>query len=144
MGTLQYGSTMVHEELFVADGLQVALLGRTAIGSLGLVSRVNVVHNEKYVTSHPNLFQGLRNAPGEYQIRLEEGAQPFALSTPRTVALPLLAKVKEELERMEKMGMITRVDGPTDWCARMVVVPKPDGKVRICVDLTKLNKSIRR
>ena len=36
------------------------------------------------------------------------------------------------------------MDGPTDWCSGMVVVPKPQGKVRICVDLTKLNERVRR
>ena len=40
--------------------------------------------------------------------------------------------------------MIARVDQPTLWCAGMVVVPKQNGKVRICVDLTKLNESVRR
>ena len=44
---------------------------------------------------------------------------------------------------MEKLGVITRVEEPTDWCAGMVVVPKDD-KVRICVDLTRLNESVRR
>ena len=33
---------------------------------------------------------------------------------------------------------------PTDWCSAMVVVPKNDGRVRICVDLTKLNESVKR
>ena len=42
------------------------------------------------------------------------------------------------------MAVISRVSEPTDWCAGMVVVPKPDGKVRICVDLTKLNQCVRR
>ena len=55
-----------------------------------------------------------------------------------------MPKVESELERMEKLGVITRVDIPTDWCAGMVVVPKPDGCIRICVDLTKLNQSLRR
>ena len=45
---------------------------------------------------------------------------------------------------MESMGVITRVNQPTEWCAGMVVVPKASGKVRICVDLTKLNESVRR
>ena len=45
---------------------------------------------------------------------------------------------------MEQLGVISKVDEPTDWCAGMVVVPKQDGKVRICMDLTKLNKSVCR
>ena len=35
------------------------------------------------------------------------------------------------------------MEQPTDWCAGMVVIPKPNGKVRMCVDLTKLNESVR-
>ena len=45
---------------------------------------------------------------------------------------------------MEELGVIARVTEPTDWCSGMVVVPKGDGKVRICVDLTRLNESVRR
>ena len=45
---------------------------------------------------------------------------------------------------MENMGVISRVDKPTNWCSGMVVVPKSDGSVRICVDLTKLNESVLR
>ena len=45
---------------------------------------------------------------------------------------------------MLETGVIKRADEPTDWCASMVVVPKPSGEVRICVDLTKLNANIKR
>jgi len=55
-----------------------------------------------------------------------------------------MPKVKEELQRMEKLGVISKVDIPTDWCAGMVLVPKPGGRIRICVDLTKLNDSALR
>ena len=43
---------------------------------------------------------------------------------------------------MEKLGVIRKVEEPTPWCAGMVVAPKSNGKVRICVDLTKLNESV--
>ena len=43
---------------------------------------------------------------------------------------------------MTKLGVISKVVEPTDWCAGMVIVPKPNGQVRICVDLAKLNASI--
>jgi hypothetical protein len=55
-----------------------------------------------------------------------------------------MEKAKKELQRMENMGVISRVDKPTNWCSGMVVVPKSDGSVRICVDLTKLNESVLR
>ena len=42
------------------------------------------------------------------------------------------------------MQIISKVDEPTEWCAGMVVVPKDNGKVRICVDLTNLSESILR
>ena len=63
---------------------------------------------------------------------------------PRRVAVPLLPKVKAELERLENQGVTFKVNEPTEWCAPMVVVPKPNGAVRICVDLTKLNESVCR
>ena len=36
------------------------------------------------------------------------------------------------------------VEEPTDWCSGMVVVPKSNGNVLICVDLTKLNENVQR
>ena len=81
---------------------------------------------------------------GEYTIRLNADAKLFTTSTPRRIALPLLPKVKSELEHMEKLGVIRRVNVPTKWCTGMVVVPKPDGQIRICVDLMKLNQNVQR
>ena len=57
---------------------------------------------------------------------------------------PLLPKVQEELEQMLANGIIEQVSEPTDWCAPMVPVPKPNGNVRICVDYKKLNESVKR
>ncbi len=143
-GALQHGCCTSSEDIFVVNNLQMSLLGCPAINSLRLVSRVNSVADQRLPYMHPDLFQCLGKIPGKYQIQLKDTAQPFALSTPRRVALPLQPKVKSELQRMEELGVISKVDEPTDWCAGMVVVPKQDGKVCICVDLTKLNESVRR
>ncbi|KAL7867549.1 hypothetical protein SRHO_G00089330 [Serrasalmus rhombeus] len=62
----------------------------------------------------------------------------------RRISLPLMPRVKEELNRMEQQGVISKVEQPTERCAPMVVVPKQTGKVRICTDLTELNKSVLR
>ena len=90
------------------------------------------------------IFKGLENLGGEYTIKLKPDAKPYSLFTSRHVPLPLQPKVKEELGKMESMGVISRVDEPTEWCAGMVVVPKRGGDIRICVDLKPLNTSVLR
>ena len=47
----------------------------------------------------------------------------------------------------KKYGQITRNTKPHSdpkWCSGIVPVLKPNGKVRICVDLIQLNKSVNR
>ncbi len=141
---LKRGSQETHEEVYVVEGLNKPLLGRPAIEGLGLLARVSAVTESSLVEQFPRLFQGLGKMKGDYTIRLKDGAKPFALSTPRRVAIPLLKPVQLELERMEKLGVITKVEEPTEWCSGMVVAPKANGRVRICVDLTRLNQSVCR
>ena len=50
----------------------------------------------------------------------------------------------EELQRMEKLGVISCVEGPTDWCSLCVVIPKKNGKIRVCIDYTKLKEQVKR
>ena len=145
LATLQKDQSKTQEQIYVVRELQKALLGRPAIESLGLLIRVDEVLSSKtvFVSKFPHLFTGLGCMKGAYHIDLRPDATLFALTVPHRVAIPLMEKVKTELQRMEKMGIISRVSEPTDWCAGMVVVPKPDRRVRICVDLTKLNQSVR-
>jgi len=48
--------------------------------------------------------------------------------------------VNEEVERILKSGLIHEVKYP-DWLANTVVVKKKNGKWRVCVDYTDLNKA---
>ena len=45
---------------------------------------------------------------------------------------------------MEEAGIIERVTGPIELCATMVPVQKSNGKLRICIDLRKLNSAVNR
>ena len=134
MGVIKRGEESSSQEIFVINGARLALLGRPAIETLKIVQTVNAVEAEGL---------GKLNWP-DCVIKLKPDAKPHAISTPRRVPVPLFSKVKEELSRMEQMEIISKVDEPTERRPRMVVVPKANGKVRICVDLTKLNESILR
>jgi hypothetical protein len=52
--------------------------------------------------------------------------------------------VKEELDSLEKLSILQKVTDPTEWVSSMVVVRKKNGRVRICIDPSDLNKAIQR
>ena len=148
----QFTGTLCHKEntssqtIYVIRGLKTNLLGLPAIISLCLLCRINEMtcDAQSIQVNFPSLFKGLGTLGDAYTIKLKEGAVPYSLFTPRNVAIPLREKVKTELNRMETNGIISRVTNPTSWCAGMVVVPKGDGSVRICVDLKPLNQNVLR
>ena len=143
-GRLSLHNREATDEIYV-PGLTRALLGRPAINRLHLIRRLaSVQKTQDPKEQFPSLFQGLGKLQQPYTTQLQEDAGPFALSTLRRVAIPLLQPVQQELEHMERIGVISRVNQPPEWCAGIEVVPKACGKVRICVDLTKLNESIQR
>ena len=79
------------------------------------------------------------------QIHLKPDARPFALRTCRQIAFALRSAVKAEIDATLKKGIWEAVgDRPAEWCHPLVCVPKPNGKVRLCVDLTKLNSQVER
>ena len=63
---------------------------------------------------------------------LKEGAQPVFLKA-RPIPYSLREKVEKELDRLQKDGVISRVDW-SDWATPIVVVPKPNGTIRLCGD----------
>ena len=44
----------------------------------------------------------------------------------------------------EELGVIEKTEGPTPWVSPVVVVPKKEGKVRVCIDMRQVNKAIKR
>ena len=144
-GTLSSKDKQVNEPVYIIQGLQTNLLGLPAITVLKLISRIDATSSteqQDWLAQYPSRFKGLGNLGDEYSIKMDEGAQPHALFTPRKVPIPMRAKIKEKLDRMEKARVISKVTEPTLWCARMVVVPKQDRAVGVCVDLKELNENV--
>ena len=144
--SLTFNHVTCTQKVFVVKDLKHNLLGLPAITSLSLISRMSTVHynTQDIKKNFSHLFQGLESLGDEYEIHLKEEAKPVSLHTARNIPLPLRSKVQQELKRMESMGVISPVTEPSPWCSGMVVVPKPSGQVRICVDLKKLNECVQR
>ena len=129
--------------------IKSSLLSRRACVELGLIRRVDKDVEEvttgptDFKAEFPALFSGLGKLKTECHITLRPDAKPFCLYNPRKIPHPLIPKVKSQIETMLLQGVISPVTEPTEWCAGIVPVLKPNGSVRICVDLTHLNKAVR-
>lgn len=54
----------------------------------------------------------------------------------------MLPKVKVELKKIELVGIIKNMEGPTQWVNQMAVVVKKNGSLRIFLDPRNFNKAI--
>jgi tRNA(Met) C34 N-acetyltransferase TmcA len=108
-GNLTHKSKSVAQQVFVVTGLKTNLLGLPAITALNLAARVDSTSSTPTNVHErfPAVFKGLGNLGEEYEFQLKPGVRPYSLFTPRHVPLPLRAKVKEELCRMESLGVIS-------------------------------------
>ena len=102
---------------------------------------------EGLVREFPSIFSGQVSAmEGElFKISLMENAQPFSVKAPRAVPFAYREKLQQELDSLQQQDIIAPVVQPTEWCAPIVVAPKKGtDDIRLCVDLSKLNRYVRR
>ena len=52
--------------------------------------------------------------------------------------------IRKEIYRLEKEGVIEKVNGPQEWASNLVVTPKKNGDVRLCLDARLVNTVIER
>ena len=62
---------------------------------------------------------------------LSKNAVPFRVRCARTVAIPLLSAVRENLTKLEKNDVIEKVTHPTDWVSPMVPVVNSSLRIRL-------------
>ena len=62
----------------------------------------------------------------------------------RKIPATIREKLKYEFVRLEKDGVIAKVDIPTEWVHSLVIVEKLNVTLRICLDPRNLNRAIKR
>ena len=77
------------------------------------------------------------------RLEVDENVKPVTTPT-RRVPTALKEKFKEELDRLETLGVIARVDKPTPWVSSVVVTTKKSGALRGCIDPKLLNAALKR
>ncbi|PIK49233.1 hypothetical protein BSL78_13857 [Apostichopus japonicus] len=136
----------------VVDGVVPCLLGLPSCEQLSLIKRVfktQELDSEEstaeldLLEKYKDVFTGLGSVTDvTHHITVDPTIAPV-VHPPRKVPVALRERIRKELNRMERMNVISRVREPTAWVNSMVTVIKPN-KIRICIDPRDLNKAIKR
>ena len=139
----------------VIDGPGDILLGKTSSELFGAIHfdttlRTNSVTNEDQafrlsLQQHfPAVFEGVGKLRGhQATIHIDPTVTPVA-QRPRRVPFALRPKVRDHLKDFMEKDIIEKVDGPSPWVSPVVVTPKPNGDIRLCVDMRRANEAIIR
>lgn len=118
------------------------LLGLKACVELKLISRGTEL-SVNHLNFDKSIFEGIGCLPNECNIQIDETVQPVVNAT-RKIPIKIRPRLKAELDNMEKLGIIQKEDGPTDWVSNIVVVEKPNKSLRVCLDPKNLNCAVKR
>ncbi|XP_026420211.1 uncharacterized protein LOC113316206 [Papaver somniferum] len=103
-------------------------------------SLISLLKENKYVFAW-----SLKDIPGIdptiacHRLDIRENYKPVR-QKPCKMAPERKANVAEEIERMLEAGIIRPVRYPK-WMENIIVVPKKNGKIRVCIDFTNFNKA---
>ena len=145
----KYKDNVENVKFFVVEPEVESVLSGNICVKLGLLKRVHQLIGDKppartvELDDYPELFKGLGCLPGTYHIELIDGVT-LVVHSPRKIPVPQREKVVEELKRMEQLGVIVRQEEPTGWVNSLVVVQKPSGALRLCIDPRDLNAAMKR
>jgi hypothetical protein len=146
--------TVYETEFVVVEEECNPLLGSKTVQQMDLVEvkyeniamvRENADREQMGLTMHQisqeyeDIFTGEGEFRNELHLEIDETVSPVKQPV-RRVPVAMKAKLKEELVRLERLGVVRPVDTPTDWVSSLVLVKKP----RVCIDPKPLNKALKR
>ena len=149
--TMKFQGKCCKAKIFVLDyespllGLR-NLLSTHSTEALGLITFNFTFHVSVPIPDQlPSLFDGKMGKISGVIInfQIESSVPPV---TQRHLRIPFHVRkdVEAELKRLREMDVIEEVTGPTPWVSLVVVVPKKNKSVRICIDMRKANEAIQR
>ena len=128
------------------------ILGIDACIELGLITKVDMIDTisgetdnnsgtvntnktnektQKLVSEYSDVFTGLGLIKSNTHIHIDPSVEP-CVDPPRRIPYAIQDKVKKELERMIKLGVIVEQTTPTPWVSSITIVKKAECNVCAC------------
>ena len=144
--TVETDSKITTADFHVVSGNKETIIGYQTAVQLQIIPTICALSPNRYMDlcdKYHKVFQGLGKLKNrEIKFHIDESVVPVAKS-PRRIPFHLRDQVPEELERLEKLDVIEKVEGPTPLVSNLVVAPKPNNPkdIRLCVDMRKANQA---
>lgn len=109
------------------------------------LSTVEIQSLSKLITKFQSIFSKSSTDVGlikGYQHVIDTKTHRPVSMNPRRVPVHLESKVDELIEDLEKKHIIEKIESP--WNSAVVVVPKKNGDIRLCIDYRQLNSLTER
>lgn len=145
---LYKGKRLIVTFIVIASGCR-PLIGRDILRKLNiqLSLNVNVLNVEHCLDDVLKKYKGLFDESlGKFRycdinLKVKEGVVPIFIK-PRPVPFAYREKLEAELDRLEQLGVISRIEH-SSWGTPLVTVLKKDGSLRVCADYSvTVNKFI--
>ncbi|CAB4016774.1 uncharacterized protein K02A2.6-like, partial [Paramuricea clavata] len=150
LATLECLTGATTTQVHVIKGNFGCLLSYQTASALGLimlnVNNVKPEHatHEQLMKEYAHLFNGIGTLKNfEVKLHIDDTVPPVA-QTPRRIPFNMRQKVSDALDTLESDGIIEKVSDATPWVSPLVVIPKKDGEIRLCIDMRMANQAIQR
>ena len=143
--TLKHKKDHFDVSFIVVDSKSVPILGLATSESLNLIKRISTINvsDEQFLSEFSDCFGEIGTLKNTHHIEIKDNVTPVVTPV-RKIPLALKPKLEKELKRMVDLDIIEPVQKPSDWVNGLVLVEKPNGKLRVCLDPRPLNKAIKR
>ena len=97
---------------------------------------------QQLLQKYPSTFKGLGKLQAEpVHLYTKPEVKPV-IQPPRPIPYHLQDKFAKAIDNLLNDDVIEVHKGPVTWISNPVLIPKPDGTLRICVDLRQVNKAL--
>ena len=133
-----YGSQTKTLTLYIVPGNGPTLLGREWLQHIRLdwkaIALMTKDPLQQLLNKHAELFDDTLGTMKDYTatLRVKDSARP-KFHKPRPVPFAVWEAVSKELDRLEKLRILEKVEH-SQWAEPIVPVPKSNGQFRICGD----------
>ena len=143
------GQGKAQAEFLVIKGKGVPLLGKDTAMKLGVLKigfYIATVVKTKQILQQKfqEVFSGIGKLKSK-QEKLHINLEVKPVSQPlRRAPFNLQDRVARKVQELLEWDIIEEADAPTPWVNPVVIIPKTDGDIRLCIDMRRANEAIIR